>query len=57
MAARGGDGPRRGGRPLHPSARGPPGPPLHNKPAPRFEPVDREKVRVSNIFFFFQFLC
>ncbi|PWA99917.1 Sin3 associated polypeptide p18 [Artemisia annua] len=33
MAARGGDGPRRGGgRPNHP--RGPPGPPMHNKPGP-----------------------
>ncbi|KVH89160.1 Sin3 associated polypeptide p18 [Cynara cardunculus var. scolymus] len=45
MAARGGEGQRRGGgRPLPPSARGPPGPPLHGKPGPRFEPVDREKT-------------
>ncbi|KAI7748614.1 hypothetical protein M8C21_012414 [Ambrosia artemisiifolia] len=41
MAARG-EGPRRGGgRPIPPSARGPP---FHNKPAPRSQPVDREKT-------------
>ncbi|KAJ4727056.1 histone deacetylase complex subunit SAP18-like [Melia azedarach] len=31
---------RQAGRPMHPSARGPPPPP----PRPRFEPVDREKT-------------
>ncbi|CAI9265035.1 unnamed protein product [Lactuca saligna] len=45
MAARVGEGQRRGGgRPLPPSARGPTGPPVHGKPGPRFEPVDREKT-------------
>ncbi|KAL2511371.1 Histone deacetylase complex subunit SAP18 [Abeliophyllum distichum] len=34
---------RPGGRPLPQSARGPPPPPAA-KPAPRFEPVDREKT-------------
>ncbi|KAI3800485.1 hypothetical protein L1987_28576 [Smallanthus sonchifolius] len=43
MAARGGGEVQRrgGGRPLPPSARGPP---IHAKPGPRFEPVDREKT-------------
>lgn len=42
---------RGGGRPLPPSARGPPRPPLASKSGPRFEPVDREKV------FPFFFIC
>lgn len=36
-------------RPLHPSGRGPPPPP----PRPRFEPVDREKVRFPISFAYF----
>uniref|UniRef100_A0A5B6ZDV8 18 kDa Sin3-associated polypeptide n=1 Tax=Davidia involucrata TaxID=16924 RepID=A0A5B6ZDV8_DAVIN len=39
-----GEAHRRPGRPLPPSARGPPGPPPLAKGAPRFEPVDREKT-------------
>lgn len=39
-------------RPLHPSGRGPPPPP----PRPRFEPVDREKVRFPISFAYFNSL-
>lgn len=54
MAARGGDeGQRRGGG--RPMGRGPPGP-IHNKPGPRFEPVDREKVTLLFLCFFDSFI-
>ncbi|GMP61729.1 hypothetical protein CsSME_00024081 [Camellia sinensis var. sinensis] len=40
-----GEAQRRQGRPLPPARRGPPGPPPSlSKAAPRFEPVDREKI-------------
>lgn len=39
-----GEGPKRAGRPLPPPGRGPPPP-----PRPRFEPVDREKVKFWNL--------
>ena len=39
-----GEGPKRAGRPLLPPGRGPPPP-----PRPRFEPVDREKVKFWNL--------
>lgn len=42
---------RGGGRPQPPFGRGPPPPPPSAKAAPRFDPVDREKVLFIVLFF------
>ena len=50
---RGGGGGGGRGRPLPPSARGPPPPPPTAKVAPRFVPVDREKVAAFSLLLSF----